>query len=1006
MLDAPAVLAVVVTRDGGAWLDEVLRALAAQDHPDLTIVAVDNGSLDDSRDILSRHLQPDDVFVGDAAFGFGRAAEMAMIARPDAPLVVLVHDDLILAPDAVSLMVAAIQRDPTVAIVGPKLVDLDGAGLQSVGWTIDRTGRVASTIEPGERDQGQHDAPSRPFVVSTAGMMLRRDVYLALGGFDTRFHLFREDLDLCWRAWSAGWEVENRPRAVGRHARSAANFQRVDPSPLQGARYHAERNTLATLLKNYDASRLAIYLFVFVLVGGAKVLGFLATRRVGDAAQTVRAWGWNVANLSGTWRRRKLVQTGRRRGDHAIAAKFSRIGPRFRAYGEAVGDWALGGSATVVEVEENPDTPPTVRERLVSMARRRPVMVAGSLLLVIGAAVCLPLYGTGVLRGGELAPFPISASLFFENYVASWHDAGGVGTATAPSPVALVLGATQFLTFGSAWGASRLVIIGAVPLAWFLALRAGRWLTPTTGPRVAAATLYVLSPPVLAAFRTGRLTGLVMAMALPGVLAAAPYLATAGTSAATAWRSAAALILVLALVVSFVPSTLPVIGVLLLGMAAAAIRAQGLPGLTRVIAVGAGLAAVCFPWSLRWVGSGSPVVAAVQNPDITTSALWRWLILSPDATGFPLQPAGIGLVIAALFGVIVGTRSRRNMVIALWAAAMVGAILAVMADRSGSQAWVWPGVPSMVTSAAFAGLFAVGLRSIGARLAGYEFGWRQLGAGVMLGATLVGIAGTVLPAIFDPLDEYTQGTSALPAFLAAESNAATSRILTIVADGDRVTWEMTGPAGPTLLNAGVTFPLVVRDRVNEALADVLGGSDPGAAGRLGLLNIAHVYVPASGTSDTLARALDGQLDLEPRPIETGSLFRVTGFVGRVSFASPDAIATIRRRGAADPTQPLIAFDAAGAARWSGAAPRDGSVLVSEASAPGWIATTAEGVELERQTTAGLVRFDVAETTSAVVVAYGRQPRRSLAVLVQLLAIFLTASVVFRPPGQGPPEGLS
>ena len=196
-----------------------------------------------------------------------------------------------------------------------------------------------------------------------------------------------------------------------------------------------------------------------------------------------------------------------------------------------------------------------------------------------------------------------------------------------------------------------------------------------------------------------------------------------------------------------------------------------------------------------------------------------------------------------------------------------------------------------------------------------------------------------------------------------------------------------------------------RDRVDEALRDVLGGSDPGAGGRLGLLNIAHVYVPESGRTETLDRALGGQLDLEPRPIESGSLYQVTGVVGRVSFASPDAIATIRRRGAPDPGQPLIAFDASGAARWTGPAPRDGSVLVSEASAPGWTATTAEGVELDRQTTAGLVRFDVTETTSSVVVAYGRQPRRSLAVLAQLLIIFLVVSVVLRPPGQGPREGL-
>lgn len=1008
VLDAPQVLAVVVVRDGAAWLDACLSALAAQDHPALDVVAVDQGSSDASREVLLRHLGPDQVLAGDARLGFGRAVDMALVARPEPPLVLLVHDDLVLEPGAVSHLVDAIRRDPRLAMVGPKLVDEADQRLQSVGWTIDRTGRVVSGIEPGERDQGQQDVVARPLVVSTAGMLLRRDVYDDLGGFDPRFHLFRDDLDLCWRAWLAGWEVEVRPAAVGRHARAAANFARVETSPLHGARYYAERNTLAALLKNYGGARLALYLALFFAVGGAKVLGFLATRRVGDAAQTLRAWGWNLGSLRTTWRLRGEVQRVRRRGDADLAPKFSRLGPRFRAYGEAVADWLTGGYHEPVEAPLEVDEvaePPVLRRRLVETLRRRPVQVGGLLLVVVGLLVTAPLFGTEVLRGGELAPFPQDAGLFFEDYVASWHDANGVGTDRPSSPAQIVLGLTQVLALGSAWAASRLVVIGAVPIAWLLSLRASRWLAPTKGPRVAAATLYVLSPPVLAAFRTGRLSGLVAAMALPGLAAALPYLVVRDVAQASAWRAAASAILLLGVLVSFVPSSLPVAAVVLVLLAAASWRWQGSWGAARVVAVAVGVAAVCFPWSLTWVGAGSPVTAATEVPGVTTSGLWRWVVLAPDAVGFPIAPAGIGLVVAAVFGVAVVARNRPWLGVGLWSVAMVGAVLAVAADRQGPEAWVWAGVPALVTALCYAALFAVGLRSVGTRLADYAFGWRQVGAAVMVVASVVGLGLTVVPAVLDPLDDYAQGSTALPAFLAAEAPAGGSRVLTLVADGGRVEWDLTAPAGDSLLGFGVAMPTPMREGVSAAIRDVVGGSDPGAAGRLGLFNISQVYVPAGGAAPLLTDALTAQLDLEPRPIEDGALYAVTGFVPRVSFAGPEAISTIRRRGAPAPGTPLIAFDPAGNARWVGTAPRSGSVLVSEVSSPGWRATTADGDVLERQTTAGLVRFDVPTTVASVEVVHDRQAARTAAVVAQLLAVLLVVSIVLRPPGSGLPETL-
>jgi GT2 family glycosyltransferase len=141
---SPTVLVVLVAHDGAAWLPRALDGLAAQTQAGLEILAVDNASQDGSRELLLERLGEQQVLVADRDLGFGGAVSMALDARPaaEAPYVLTVHDDLELAPDAVAELVAAMEADPRLAVVGPKLLDwVNPDELQSVGFTIDTTGR-------------------------------------------------------------------------------------------------------------------------------------------------------------------------------------------------------------------------------------------------------------------------------------------------------------------------------------------------------------------------------------------------------------------------------------------------------------------------------------------------------------------------------------------------------------------------------------------------------------------------------------------------------------------------------------------------------------------------------------------------------------------------------------------------------------------------------------------------------------------------------------------------
>ena len=131
--------------------------------------------------------------------------------------------------------------------------------LLEAGVTIDTAGRRITGIEPREVDQGQHDGDRDVLAVSSAGMLIRRDVWDQVGGFDPGMALFGEDIDLCWRVHAAGYRVRVITDAVVFHALAATRGRRPI-SVGRRARLLDRRNGLLTLLGNLPAGPMLVSL--------------------------------------------------------------------------------------------------------------------------------------------------------------------------------------------------------------------------------------------------------------------------------------------------------------------------------------------------------------------------------------------------------------------------------------------------------------------------------------------------------------------------------------------------------------------------------------------------------------------------------------------------------------------------------------------------------------------------------------------------------------------------
>ena len=1081
----PRVVAVLMTHDGAPSLRRTLAALAAQTQPGIEVVAVDNASDDGSGALLVDLLGPDRVLLSDRDLGVPAAIDLALdsLDAQDArlgrsgpgsdDLVLVLHDDLELEPDAVAHLVAALEADERVAIVGPKLRWADDPErLQSVGATIDLTGRVDDGIDPGELDQGQRDAERRVLFVSTAGMLVRRRVLDELGRFDPRAHAFREDLDLCWRAAIAGYDVEVVPAAVGRHGALAAEHRRTGEVAALGPRYLAERNTVTALLTNYGPERLVVVIPLALIVGIAKVAGFLVTRRFADARATVSAWGWNLANLGGTVRRRRRVQALRRRSDREIAPLFGRVTPRLQAYLEAIlervvgeaapgavgtaetqpsamlqGELDLAGVASSSSpvssspvssllladgstdggVDPSPDawaeatgalrTADLDADLAVDLAaseaagrgddgvgllrwlagriRTAPVrslLPPTVVLLLIGLRdVVLP----GSVRGGDLLPFPDGAGLL-TRHLADWHDSGAALSPLDPSPAQLVLGVLQWVG-GDA--ALRVLILIAPLLAWAAAMRALAPHVPSVLPRTVIALAYATSPPVLGALANGDLVTLVIAIVLPLFVVAASTVLDRDAAVERVWRRLAVAAFLLAAAIAFAPPLIVVLPVLAIGGVGHALAAVEDERWRRTLVMRSlVLATLPLPLLGPWVLS----LPAVLRTELTALGYgtgghpMTWLTLDPS--GRLLGIAGAALLLAGLAGALVvaaadvSTTTYRA-ALALTVSALGFPVAAWWLDAVGTS--VRTGPILIIAAAALAALAGLGIARAPEVLSAHPFGWRQVGVAVASIATVALTAAGLVHLAYDGTPGLSR-EEAVPAYLATLSPHPPDRMLVLGSGRDGVVWEVVPATGPDLASFGVRHDPVIDERLTAAVDDLLSGTDPRAAARLGRLGVGVVLVPEGFTDAGLDALLRSQAALDPLPTIVGGVSRISGAVPGAAIVRD----TVDAGRAPDPTVPpravLATIERVASDRFRGTAGPGGDLVAAVPFGAGW-RVLVDGNPVPMLTDGGLLRVLDVSAGSAVEIVASASTTRSGLLQAQAFWALLVVSLGARPP---------
>jgi GT2 family glycosyltransferase len=234
-------------------LSDCLESINSTKLSSFEIIVVDNASSDHSVDWVKSNYPRVNLIENDKNYGYAGGCNIGADHAKGDKLVFL-NNDTVLEPDCIPLMLRSMNANPNMAAVQPKVLNYfdkklfdyaGGAGghMDIYCYPIAR-GRI---FTEQEYDHGQYDNKEKCFWVSGACFMIRKNLFHNAGGFDDVFFAHMEEIDLCWKIQSMGYEVWTEPEAIIYHKNGLTL-----PMYSHKKYYLNHRNSLLMLFGNYS----------------------------------------------------------------------------------------------------------------------------------------------------------------------------------------------------------------------------------------------------------------------------------------------------------------------------------------------------------------------------------------------------------------------------------------------------------------------------------------------------------------------------------------------------------------------------------------------------------------------------------------------------------------------------------------------------------------------------------------------------------------------------------
>ena len=300
----PSVAVIVINYNSGDMLLRCLHDLELQTWSSFKVIVIDNASSDDSLLRAEREYPWIEAVRMESNVGFAMGNNIGAALAPECKWIACLNPDAYAHPDWLANLMQAAQAHPEFALFGSKLIlamypdRLDGTGdiyhVSGAAWRRDHGRKLAK----GHHIEGEIFAPC------AAAALYRRDVFDAVGGFDSDYFCYFEDVDLAFRMRLMGHRCYYVPSAIVHHVSSAITGYQ---SPFTV--YHGHRNLVWTFFKDMPLPLLLAYLLLHLLLNAASIVLYTFKGQL----ITILKSKWDaIRGLRSVWRKRRQIQSQRR----------------------------------------------------------------------------------------------------------------------------------------------------------------------------------------------------------------------------------------------------------------------------------------------------------------------------------------------------------------------------------------------------------------------------------------------------------------------------------------------------------------------------------------------------------------------------------------------------------------------------------------------------------------------------------------------------------------------
>lgn len=283
---------VILNWNGTAHLRRFLPSVVANTPKEVRIIVADNGSTDDSIEVLEREFPTVERLRLDRNYGFAEGYNRAL-QQIDVEYCVLLNSDVETPEGWLEPLVARLDADERVAAVAPKLLWSEsreqfeyagaaGGFIDYLGYPFCR-GRIMKCVE---KDCGQYDDVREVFWASGAAFCCRLEVFKSLGGFAREFFAHMEEIDLCWRMQLAGYKIEVEPRSRVYHF-GGGTLATDSPNKI----FLNHRNNLAMLYRCATSGQRVVVAVIRPLLDMLAALSYAVKGNLRGARAVVSAYG-------------------------------------------------------------------------------------------------------------------------------------------------------------------------------------------------------------------------------------------------------------------------------------------------------------------------------------------------------------------------------------------------------------------------------------------------------------------------------------------------------------------------------------------------------------------------------------------------------------------------------------------------------------------------------------------------------------------------------------------